>query len=106
MPATPTRTWNWWSSCSELRISLPRITFPGICLNGLLALGAPLRQEKEPGDGRPQDRADKGADEDRPSRERVARAEPHDHHRRLGGEQDEGNVQRLQHGSEPQDTPR
>src|SRR3954463_10095746 len=102
MPATPTRTWNWWSSCSELRISLPRIRG----LDTLLALRAPLRQEEERCHCRPEDRAGDRPHQDRPAPKKIARRKPDEQHRRLGGEQDERDVQRLQHGSEPQDTPR
>src|SRR3954451_14454709 len=97
MPAMPTRTWNWFSSCSELRISLPRMG----ALDRLLALAAPLRHEQQPGHRRPEDGAEERADEDRPARERVTGCQPHDEDCGLGSEQDQRDVQRLQHGSEP-----
>src|SRR6185295_17426262 len=75
-------------------------------LDSLLALLATLRHEEQRRHHRPEDRAREGPDEDRPARKGVACAEPNDQHRRLGGEQDEGDVQRLQHGTEPEDTPR
>src|SRR3954471_24454771 len=103
-PAMPTRSWNWCSSCSELRISLPRIVAGH--LNCLLAWRPPLRQPQEAGHDPPEHRAEQRADEDRPAGEGIAGGKAHEYHRHLRDEQDERHVQGLQHRTEPQDTPR
>src|SRR4051812_18537273 len=96
-PATPMRKWNCASSRSWFRSSF--------MLDRLLALHAPLRQGEQQAHHRPEHRAGERTNIDRPAGEGVAGDDAYYDHQRLGYRQHDGDMARLQHGTEPEDPP-